>query len=63
MKIMCSNCSKKSLFENKCKCNLNLCLNCLPFYIHNCKFDYKNHNKEQLEKNNPKILAIKVSNI
>jgi hypothetical protein len=63
MMIKCKNCRKKSLIEYKCRCELIFCLGCLPFYNHNCSFDHKGNKREQLEKENPKTIAIKVSSI
>ena len=61
--MRCINCRKKTTFEHECKCLKKFCLNCLPFYIHNCSYDYKSDNKLKLEENNPKIITIKVSSI
>lgn len=63
IKIKCNNCPRKNIMEYKCRCNLNFCLNCLPHYIHNCNFDYRTNNRVHLEKENPKIISIKVSSI
>jgi hypothetical protein len=63
IKRKCYNCRKKKLIIETCKCKLEFCLDCLPFFIHNCIFDWKKENKNILEKTNPKIEAIKVSSI
>ena len=63
VKNKCSNCSKKTLFLNDCKCLKHFCLNCLPYYNHTCNFDWKTNKKDDLNKNNPQIIPIKVSSI
>jgi hypothetical protein len=62
-KKRCANCSKKTLYFEKCKCNNEYCLNCLGFFNHNCTFDWKKDKKEYLTNKNPKIIAMKVENI
>lgn len=61
--MKCTNCGKKTLFEHECKCLKKFCLNCLPYFNHDCTFDYKNKKKENLTENNPKIIAIKVNTL
>ena len=61
--MRCSKCNKKIIMNYECKCKQNFCLNCLPFYIHNCTYDYKKEKKDMLQENNPKIIAIKVSSL
>lgn len=63
IKTRCDKCKKKKLFLNKCKCEYDLCLDCLPFFIHECTFDWKREKCENLTKINPKIEYIKVSDI
>ncbi len=63
IKNRCNNCSKKDFFIEKCKCDKKFCLNCLPYYNHNCSFEWKKENKDLLEKNNPKVLFVKVDTI
>ena len=58
--MRCNKCRKKTLIEYECKCLLKFCLNCLPYYSHNCTFDYKKDRQNMLTENNPKIIAIKV---
>jgi hypothetical protein len=59
----CNKCLKKKLFLNICKCDNYFCLDCLPYFNHNCKFDWKKNNRDLLFKNNPVIKPIKVNNI
>ena len=59
----CSKCLKKTLMLSNCKCNNEYCLNCLPFYSHDCKFDWRKNNKNYLENNNPVIQFSKVNYI
>lgn len=61
--MRCSRCRKKIIIEYDCKCSLKLCLDCLPFFKHNCTYDYKLDKQQHLEENNPKIVAIKVLNL
>jgi len=61
--MRCVNCKKKTLIEYTCKCNTNFCLNCLPYYIHNCTYDYKNNKQNDLTKSNPKLIPVKVDSI
>lgn len=56
MKKRCSNCNKKkNIMVFECKCTKEFCLNCLPFYVHQCTFDYKQENKQTLSNNNQKL--------
>jgi hypothetical protein len=59
----CTKCKKKKLFIDKCKCDLKFCIDCLPYFIHNCMFDWKNEKNKILLKENPLIECIKVSDI
>lgn len=61
--MRCSKCNKRIIMNYECKCKQNFCLNCLPFYTHNCTYDYKKEKKDMLQENNPKIIAIKVANL
>ncbi len=63
IKKRCNKCLKKKLVIEKCKCEKDLCLDCLPFFNHNCSFDWQKDNKSNLTKTNPKIMAVKVSSI
>lgn len=58
--MKCLNCNKKKLFHVECKCFKKLCLNCLPYYVHNCTYDYKTEKKSILDNNNPRIEAEKI---
>lgn len=59
----CFQCKKKTLMLNECKCKNNYCLNCSPFFNHNCIFNYKEEKQTQLCKDNVKIIAKKVDEI
>ena len=59
----CCKCRRKKLIVEKCKCDFEYCLDCLPFFNHNCIFDWKKENQNNLLKLNPKIEAIKVVDI
>ena len=72
-KKRCHNCNKKiGMVEFKCKCSdINIfCSNCRHPKIngndkkgHICNFDFKQHGREILEKNNPKIEHAKIISI
>lgn len=49
--------------RGKCKCEKIFCSKHVYSNEHNCDFDYKEENKSKLEKDNPKIVAKKVSQI
>lgn len=57
----CSKCFKKKILIEKCKCENFFCLNCLPYFNHNCSYDWRKNNQDRLNKLNPKIEAIKVN--
>ncbi len=59
----CEKCSKKTLVINECKCQKFFCLNCSPYYIHDCKYNWSQNKKENLTQLNPQIIAQKVENI
>ena len=58
--MRCLNCKKKTNFQTECKCLKKFCLNCLPYYAHECTYDYKTEKKTILVDNNPKIEAEKI---
>lgn len=59
----CNNCRKKTLFFSTCKCNNNYCLKCLPYFNHNCLYDWNSNKKKDLTKENPQIIGKKVETI
>ena len=61
--MRCSKCRKKIIIDYTCKCNINFCLNCLPFYNHDCTYDYKSDKQKELMKSNPKLIPIKINSI
>lgn len=61
--LRCKNCFQKSLIIEKCKCEHNFCLDCLPNFNHQCAFNWKEEKKRQLELNNPVIIPQKVEQI
>lgn len=63
MKQRCFFCKKKHLMTNECKCKNIFCLTCLPYYIHNCSYDYKKEKQKILQEDNVKIEASKVDKI
>jgi len=50
MKKKCQVCKKKQLIIIECKCGKKLCLKHKFPEDHNCEFDYKKENKENLTK-------------
>lgn len=60
--MKCQNCKRKIIigYEYKCKCNMEFCQKCLPSFIHNCTFDYREHKKKILSESNVKIEKAKV---
>lgn len=61
--MRCQLCKKKTIFDHECKCLKKFCLNCLPYFVHNCSYDYKKNRQESLTEENEKIIAVKVSTI
>ena len=59
----CEKCLKKCIVINECKCKKYFCLNCSPYYNHNCIYNWKQDKKENLLETNPKRKFIKVENI
>lgn len=65
MKMKCQICSRKikNFIYNQCKCNGFFCNECLPFFKHNCSYDYKKEKKEQLAVENIQIISEKIVHI
>ncbi|VWU52294.1 zinc finger protein, putative [Hepatocystis sp. ex Piliocolobus tephrosceles] len=60
----CHFCSKRiGLLGIKCRCNNYFCSLHRFADAHNCTFDYKNYHKQQLLKNNVKVVADKIKKI
>ena len=60
----CFCCGKrKRVILLKCRCEKIFCSSHLLPENHECKFDYKEHSKNLLEKSNPKIICQKVPSI
>ncbi|CXI25240.1 zinc finger protein, putative [Plasmodium berghei] len=63
-KSKCYLCSKNiGLLGIKCRCNYYFCSLHRYADAHNCTFDYKNYHKQQLIKNNVKVVADKINKI
>ncbi|CAA9986901.1 zinc finger protein, putative [Plasmodium knowlesi strain H] len=56
-------CKRIGLLGIKCRCNHYFCSLHRYADAHNCTFDYKNYHKQQLIKNNVKVVADKVKKI
>lgn len=56
--LKCETCKHKVMFSAKCKCELYFCDK--HRFSHNCSFSHFMHNKERLEKQNPKIESCKI---
>ena len=65
MKSYCFECSKKvpKFIFNQCKCENYFCNNCLPFFKHNCSYDYKQDKKDKLRSENIIVVNDKVVKI
>lgn len=61
--MKCERCNKRKVLEFTCKCTKKLCLECLPSYVHECAFDYKENKKEELNKNKVDANFVKVNDI
>ena len=59
--MKCKKCNKKTILYVECKCGNNYCIKCLG--THDCDFDYKEHNKTLLGKQNVKIIGEKLNKI
>jgi hypothetical protein len=59
----CFLCKKKTILLCTCKCGTNYCIEHRNPESHNCEFDHKNYDREQLAKNNPRIVAEKIKKI
>lgn len=64
-KNRCFKCKRKLLkiYDNKCKCDNDFCINCLPSFSHNCTFNFVKKNKDILRDQNQVIKAEKVVKI
>ena len=63
LKKKCSSCFKKTLMLSECQCKSKYCLDCLPYFNHKCKFDWKTNKKMQLTNTNPVIQFSKIETI
>ena len=61
--MRCQFCKKKTIVEQECKCLKKFCLNCLPYFAHNCPFNYRKKKQDNLAEENEKIIAAKVIEI
>ena len=59
----CSNCRKKSLINDNCKCEKTFCFTCLPYFVHGCAFDHRQERKKFLTEQLPKIIPDKIVKI
>ena len=60
----CAKCNKKlKLTDIKCKCNKYFCAKHRYSDTHDCTFDYKNHAKQLLEKQNPLVIFQKMEKL
>lgn len=64
IKIKCYTCKKRvGLFGYTCRCEKIFCSLHRYSDLHLCTYDYKYNGKEELYKNNPIIIATKVTKI
>ncbi|GAA0170059.1 hypothetical protein LIER_24405 [Lithospermum erythrorhizon] len=61
-KVMCTYCDKKirGLMIYKCRCNGRFCIKHRCPEEHSCKFDFKNHGRPALAKQNPVVKGEKL---
>ena len=60
----CAKCNKKlKLSAIKCRCDKYFCAVHLYSDLHDCSFDYKNHGKKILEKQNPTVISQKMDKL
>jgi len=63
-KIKCNKCNKKiGLIVFECKCNGKFCMNHRFADMHDCTYDFKIDDMNNLIKNNPKIETKKINSI
>ena len=61
-KVKCNKCNKKiGLISFECKCKGTFCSLHRHIESHNCIFDFKTEQLEKLIKDNPKIVAQKIT--
>lgn len=61
--MKCIECKKKRKVQMDCSCGNKYCLDCLPYWIHKCSFDYKGKKKDALSKEIVEVKSAKVSDI
>ena len=59
----CYMCRKKTLISTTCKCKNNYCFECLPYFNHNCKYNWITDKQNDLTKENPQIIRKKIETI
>lgn len=60
MDTKCLFCKRKTHLIVKCRCEGAFCIAHRDPDDHKCGFDFKEHGKEEIQKNNPKIKSQKV---
>lgn len=61
--MRCERCRKKKTLEFECKCTKKFCLECLPSYVHDCTFNYRDNKKDILSKTTVEAKFVKVVDI
>jgi hypothetical protein len=56
----CHFCKKRTLMEYNCKCGGIFCIECKHDDKHNCKFNYVEHQQNELQKKLEKVVATKI---
>ena len=59
----CIVCNKSNYMNFLCRCGNFTCIKHRYANEHNCDYDYKKNAKDNLEKNNPIIIADKINRI
>jgi hypothetical protein len=62
-KARCVFCKKKTLLICVCKCGASFCLQHRAPEVHECTFDHRDFHRQELAKNNPRIVAEKIKKI
>jgi len=61
--MSCFYCKKETIMLFNCKCEYSFCLKHRLPESHRCTFDFYNHNKDKLKRENPVIQGSKLQKI
>ena len=61
MKQPCTKCRKRrGVIVEMCKCSKYFCLECLPYFSHNCTFDWLGRSRNHLRESIPLVVGNKL---